>query len=92
MAYLKKPVIYYQFDKKDFFCNHYKHGYFNYKDNGFGPIVEEEEKLLVFLKVFLKNGCKLSHKYLNRISNTFPYFDNHNCHRIYNVILSSEKV
>ncbi|EOH5580266.1 CDP-glycerol glycerophosphotransferase family protein, partial [Campylobacter jejuni] len=91
MAYLKKPVIYYQFDKDDFFSTHYKYGYFNYRDNGFGPVVEKEQKLLIFLKVFLKNECRLSYKYLKRISNTFPFYDNNNCHRIYNTILNSKQ-
>src|SRR5690606_29078156 len=43
MAYLEKPIIYFQFDKKTIFSgNHtYQKGYFEYERDGFGPIVEE---------------------------------------------------
>ncbi|WP_186305329.1 CDP-glycerol glycerophosphotransferase family protein, partial [Campylobacter coli] len=35
MAYLNKPVIYYQFDHEEFFNSHtYQKGYFNYKKDG----------------------------------------------------------
>lgn len=38
-AYQNKPVLYYQFDKDDFYNgNHtYTEGYFSYEENGFGP-------------------------------------------------------
>ena len=37
-AYMKKEVIYYQFDYNDFFKKHYEIGNFNFEKNGFGPI------------------------------------------------------
>jgi len=37
-AYLKKPVIYTHFDYNEYRENHVPEGYFNYKNDGFGPI------------------------------------------------------
>ncbi|MDY5616853.1 MAG: CDP-glycerol glycerophosphotransferase family protein, partial [Helicobacter sp.] len=54
MAYLGKSVIYYQFDKEEFFSSHtLQKGYFNYEKDGFGPVVENEENLLKQLENFL---------------------------------------
>ena len=40
-AYLKKPVIYCQFDRKEFFQSHtYQEGYFDYGKMGFGEIAQ----------------------------------------------------
>jgi glycosyltransferase involved in cell wall biosynthesis/CDP-glycerol glycerophosphotransferase (TagB/SpsB family) len=48
MAYLGKQVIYYQFDKKDFFSGShiFKKGYFDYEIHGFGPIVSSHNDLI----------------------------------------------
>ncbi|EOJ0536466.1 CDP-glycerol:glycerophosphate glycerophosphotransferase, partial [Campylobacter jejuni] len=43
MAILNKFVLYYQFDKDDFFSRHtYTQGYFSYKRDGFGEILEDK--------------------------------------------------
>ncbi|HGG0885117.1 TPA: CDP-glycerol glycerophosphotransferase family protein, partial [Campylobacter jejuni] len=42
MAILNKPVLYYQFDKDEFFAKHsYTQGYFNYEKDGFGEVFED---------------------------------------------------
>lgn len=46
MAYLHKPVIYYQFDDEEFRAYHYQEGYFDYKTLGFGPVCDTEDALL----------------------------------------------
>ena len=39
-AYLRKPVVYCQFDKEEFFSSHtYKEGYFSYERDGFGEVL-----------------------------------------------------
>lgn len=56
MAVLKKPVIYYQFDKDEFFLGHTEQkGYFDYERDGFGSVVLEQESLLYELKKKLQN-------------------------------------
>ena len=41
-AYVSTPVMYFQFDRRDFFSGQhaYRRGYFSYQNEGFGPVVE----------------------------------------------------
>ncbi|EDO7125010.1 glycosyltransferase [Campylobacter coli] len=83
MAYLEKPVIYYQFDKEEFFTSQWQKGYFDYKKDGFGPVVENEENLLKELESLLQNDCKPFGVYKDNIDSTFVFKDGRCCERIY---------
>ncbi|EAJ1276485.1 glycosyltransferase [Campylobacter lari] len=84
MAYLEKPVIYYQFDEEEFFTSHtLQKGYFNYKKDGFGPVVENEENLLKELENLLRNDCEPFGVYKDNIDSTFVFKDGRCCERIY---------
>ncbi|MCV3447042.1 bifunctional glycosyltransferase family 2 protein/CDP-glycerol:glycerophosphate glycerophosphotransferase [Campylobacter lari] len=84
MAYLNKPVIYYQFDKEEFFTSHtYQKGYFSYEKNGFGSVLENEENLLKELEILLKNNCKPFGVYKDNINSTFVFKDGKCCERNY---------
>ncbi|ELZ2566180.1 CDP-glycerol glycerophosphotransferase family protein, partial [Campylobacter coli] len=84
MAYLEKPVIYYQFDKEDFFNSHtLQKGYFDYTKDGFGPVVKNQENLLKELENLLRNDCKPFGVYKDNIDSTFTFRDGRCCERIY---------
>lgn len=87
VATLKKPIIYYQFDKKFFFSNHYKSGYFDYEKDGFGKVLENEEQIVEQIEYYLNNKCKIDKQYKDKIENTFAYLDNNNCQRVYDEIV-----
>lgn len=87
MAYLGKSVIYYQFDKEEFFSSHtLQKGYFDYEKDGFGPVVENEENLLKQLENFLRNDCKSFGVYKDNIDSTFAFKDGKCCERNYKTI------
>ncbi|EQA5719224.1 CDP-glycerol glycerophosphotransferase family protein [Cronobacter dublinensis] len=90
LAVQNKPVIYYQFDAKACFsgAHIYSKGYFDYREHGFGPVVETEKALFKELNTLLKNNAVPSAKILKRISQTFPYRDGLNCERTYQAIAS----
>jgi len=90
MAYLEKPIIYFQFDKKTIFSgNHtYQKGYFEYERDGFGPIVEEVAQVEQALEQILQNSGKPLPKYLTRMQETFKFKDGRCCERVYNAILA----
>jgi CDP-glycerol glycerophosphotransferase (TagB/SpsB family)/glycosyltransferase involved in cell wall biosynthesis len=91
-AYLRKPVIYSQFDYKEAFSNHiYEEGYFKYKRDGFGPVCEDLDSTVNNIIKVLENGCKLEKKYRDRIDGFFKYNDKKNCERVYNAILDLDK-
>ncbi|CAM2981382.1 hypothetical protein HEBU111660_08865 [Helicobacter burdigaliensis] len=91
MAYLNKPVIYYQFDKEVFFANHtLQQGYFNYEEDGFGPVVKTQEGLLKEAKKILEDGCKVGEPYKTNMANTFLFRDGKCCERVYEKIIEVE--
>lgn len=86
MAFLKKPIIYYQFDEKTFFLSHWGHGYFDFRKNGFGPVVSTEEDLIKSLEHIIAQNFKADEIYLKRMTNAFEYNDNNSCERVYRAI------
>lgn len=83
-AYRYKPVIYYQFDREEFFESHsYREGYFDYQTMGFGEVITEEERLIEKLTYYLKRKCKMEPIFKDRLDNFFEFHDNHNCKRIF---------
>lgn len=86
-AYMKKPVLYYQFDEAEYRSHHYEQGYFDYRRDGFGEVATEEEEVLDLLERYLVEDCRLKPEYRQRIGGFFPLHDNKNCERIYREIL-----
>lgn len=84
----KKPVIYYQFDENSFFsgAHNYVRGYFDYRENGFGPVVMDENELLRALETQLDKTCQLDSALLKRMDIAFPFQDGKNCERTYQAI------
>ena len=83
-AYMKKPIIYYQFDNNIYYDRHYKKGYFEYERDGFGEITNESniiEKILEYI-----DNPKMPKKYEKRVDNFFGVHDKNNCKRIYEII------
>ena len=86
-AYMRKPLIYYQFDQKEYNEKYHQGGYFKYDSDGFGPVVIQEKNLILQIENILKNNGKIEDTYLKRINDFLPPLDNRNSERIYNVIL-----
>ena len=85
-AYMKKPVIYYQFDEARFREAQYDKGYFDYRNDGFGDVVLEEKDLVKSLIELHKNNFELNKKFIKKHDIFFPLYDNKNCDRIYEAI------
>ncbi|EAH7654054.1 glycosyltransferase [Campylobacter coli] len=82
MAYLEKPVIYYQFDKEEFFILHtLQKGYFDYEKDGFGSVVYDEDCLMKEIQILL-NGFYV----IQNTKNIFKFRDSNNCKRIFRFI------
>ena len=91
LAYMKKPIIYYQFDLEKFYEAHYNKGYFEYEKDSFGDVVYTKENLMNELINYLENNCNIKEKYKKRIEETFNYIDNDNSKRIYEKIKDIDK-
>lgn len=92
-AYLRKPVIYAQFDREKFFSGEhtYEKGYFDYERDGFGEVVYDLDSLIDLIISYIENGCLLKETYRQRIDGFFAYDDKNNCARVYNKIIEMMK-
>lgn len=91
-AYLRKPVIYTQFDKTAFYETHgYKPGYFDYEANGFGEVEYTLENTINRIIEYIEHDCQLKPQYLKRIDRFFQFQDKNNCQRIYEAIVEKDK-
>lgn len=89
-AYLRKPLVYCQFDKEEFFSGEqlYVKGYFDYEHDGFGEVVYDIDHAIDIIIEYAKGGCVLKDKYHERIDAFFAFNDQNNCHRVLDMILS----
>ena len=89
VAYMRRAVLYYQFDKDEFYSGEhlYSQGYFDHSRDGFGPCCVSEEQLLDQLTMTLQNGGIPEPKYCERMERFFPHRDNKNSERVFDVIV-----
>jgi len=73
VALLGRPVVYYQFDEVEFFsgAQPYRRGYFDYRRDGFGPVVESHEHLIAALEQLAEADFAAGEEYVARIKATF---------------------
>lgn len=85
-AYMRKPIVYYQYDEAAFRAEQYGKGYFDYKTDGFGDVVETEDEVLDCLRRILANDLQPDEKYMNKINAFFKFNDTENSRRVYDAI------
>lgn len=86
MFYMKKPVVFYQFDEAEYRAKQYQQGYFEYTDN---PFSIRETTLEGAVRAFgraVELGFKVDEKYLEGHKEYFALFDTKNCERTYDAV------
>lgn len=86
VAYMDKPVCYYQFDYNEYRKRQHPEGYYSYEENGFGPICKSEDELFEVIKAIIHNNFETEQKYKQRQEEFFTVRDRNNCKRIYEAI------
>lgn len=84
-AYMKKPLIYYQFDQNKYYNNHFEKGYFDCNRDGFGPVIKNEQKLIKYIEDLLRENIN-TQKYIDKSEKFFEIYDTNNCNRTYDAI------
>lgn len=92
-AYLRKPIIYAQFDKETFFSGAHtlQRGYFDYERDGFGEVEYTLEDTVQRIIEYIENDCKLKDEYRQRIDGFFAFNDKNNCQRVYDKIMELDQ-
>ena len=86
-AYLRKPVIYANFDLDHIYeIHYYNKGYFDYDINGYGPNCKTYEDTVNEIIKCINNDCKMEEKYIKRCDKFFYYKDGNNSKRVYEEI------
>lgn len=89
-AYLKKPVVYCQFDRKEMMENEksYELNTKYYDKEALGDVCLKYEDLISTIINYIKNDCKMKDKYIKRVETFYKYTDKKNCERIFNKIIN----
>jgi glycosyltransferase involved in cell wall biosynthesis len=88
-AYLKCPVVYYQFDRDDFFSgtHAYRKGSWDYVADGFGPVTYTRSEALEAIRDAVTRG-QAAEPYLGRMVDAFPHRDGRCCERTFESIVT----
>ena len=86
-GYIKKPIIYSQFDIKEYRIKQFREANFNYHKDGFGPVCNDLQCIINNAINSMENNCQLNIKYLKRINDYFGNFDDSNSARIFKMII-----
>lgn len=85
-GYLRKPVVYYQYDQKEFKKGHYKTSYYTFEKDGFGPIIKDELNLINQVKKIILNDFQMEEFYQKRSIDFFDLRDAQNSQRLFNIL------
>ena len=91
MVYMKKPVIFYQFDYDEFRKYDYGEGYFDYKKSKFGCWCESVDDVVNELTNMINMKFKVTDQYVQEYMNTFQYCDSMNSERLVHILKRDKK-
>ncbi len=80
-AYMKKPIVYYQFDYSDFREKQYGEGYFSY--NTFGEVFDTKDDVVNKIIYYIDNNYKVEENFKSNMDKFFILHDEKNCERVY---------
>lgn len=66
-AFLRKPIIYYQFDYERYRALQFREGWFSYENNGFGPVVRSIDALEASIESVVSGNFHVDQKYRGRM-------------------------
>lgn len=90
-AYIRTPVLYYQFDRDRYFVGHTERpGYFDYERDGFGPVATDSDDAASTAASIISEG--IAPGFLERSDRAFPLRDGRNRLRVYEAMLEARTI
>lgn len=90
-AVLGRNILYYQFDRNDFFnkksFHSYDKGWFDWDENSLGKICVNEFELFNSINNIINNNYTVNKLYKDRMTDFFAFSDTNNCDRVYKSII-----
>jgi len=91
MAFVQRPVVYFQFDRDDYYAGHTERpGYFDYATHGFGPVVDSDDDAAAAVADALTGD--VDPRYSARMAQAFPVRDGRNSERVYDAMVESRSM
>jgi len=87
-GYMRKPVVFFQYDEAAFRAEQYATGYFEYKRDGFGKVVSTGAEVANEVRRIIENGLKPDSVYLDKMNSFYAFNDANNCKRNFEAICS----
>lgn len=91
MVYMKKMIIFYQFDEEKYREYQYREGYFDYHHNTFGNTYSSCEEVINNLEEIVISNFKPSTEFLREHERIFKYWDENNSERIFKMLKENRK-
>ena len=91
MVYMKKPVIFYQFDEEKFRKYHYAQGWFDYHNTVFGKSCRTYGEVAEEVGRLAKAGFSVGEEFLKEHSEVFTLYDDNNCQRVFEKLKHEER-
>ncbi|WP_448316110.1 bifunctional glycosyltransferase/CDP-glycerol:glycerophosphate glycerophosphotransferase [Streptomyces sp. CO7] len=86
VAYMGTPLVHVPFDEEDFYGRHYKRGYFNLSEHGFGPVCRTVDDAVDEIIRSIEFGFVVESPYRERVQSFFGHRDTDNCLRVFEAI------
>lgn len=90
-AYMHKPLIYYQYDEKEFYAKHFPKetgkSYYSFEKDGFGKVTRTEKEVLKEIEYYLIHNFQEKGLYKKRVDDFFLLHDQNNCQRIFEEVM-----
>lgn len=91
-AYLRKPVIYCQFDSEQLPNTHTgRNGYFDYEKDSFGPVFFDYDSAVQGIVNMIKQDCQMDALYERRAETFFTFHDQKNAKRVVEYVMDLDK-
>lgn len=91
-AYLRKPVVYLQPDREQFYAGHlYSEGYYSYDEDGFGPVAADVEAFVDSVVERVRAQGELEQVYRDRIDTFFAFEGAGNSERLCEAVVEVQR-
>lgn len=87
-GFMKKKILFFQFDYDEYRKGHYQEGYFDYKDEIFGRVIDNSSEMIDEICSAIEDGCVTETTNIKKINKFFVLNDTNNCKRNYEAIRS----
>ncbi len=92
MAYIERPVVYFEFDQAEFFAggHAFRRGSQSCEEDGFGPVVPDVDGALAAVAEAAAAGPAPQEPYATRMADALPFRDGQCSERVYQRIIAMD--